>query len=237
MSHVRNVQAFEKLLGVCTGLGGTYKPGKQNLRVSVMHSMLVKAQQALSEVSDAVTLFNNATNQREELFERTDKLAFSIFNVLQASGANALTIEDARRAYRRLVAGNPGSGNHKLPTPEVKNALAKSGYGRDYVTRVHNFEDLINIVSKDANYQPVEPVLSLEYLQQHATAMHTANAVVLQASLTLAKARIKRNEVMYKGETSLYKIAKAVKLYVRGILGTGNPEYQLLLEARFDKLM
>ena len=53
MTHVSNVQSFEKLLGICTGLGGSYNPGKQNLRVENLTKLLMQANEKLLEVSVA----------------------------------------------------------------------------------------------------------------------------------------------------------------------------------------
>jgi len=39
MSHVKNMQSFEKLMGICTGLGGNYNPGKQNLERLFTHNV------------------------------------------------------------------------------------------------------------------------------------------------------------------------------------------------------
>ena len=59
------MQAFGKLTGICTGLGGTYNPGKQNLQVNAMITLLNSAQQAWEEVKEAQKAYDNATNDRE----------------------------------------------------------------------------------------------------------------------------------------------------------------------------
>ena len=32
MSHIKNVDAYSRLVGLCTGYGGKYNPGQQNLQ-------------------------------------------------------------------------------------------------------------------------------------------------------------------------------------------------------------
>ena len=44
MSHVKNLQSFDKVIRICTGLGGTYNPGQQNLQVNVMATLMNIAQ-------------------------------------------------------------------------------------------------------------------------------------------------------------------------------------------------
>ena len=62
MSHLKNMQAFGKLTGVCTGLGGNYNPGQQNLQANAMAAKLNIAQQVWEEVKEAEKAYDNATS-------------------------------------------------------------------------------------------------------------------------------------------------------------------------------
>ena len=74
MSHIKNAEAFGKLLGVCTGYAGGYNPGSSNLQITSMNAMLEQARQALAEVYSAETLVDNATNNRENYhWEETER--------------------------------------------------------------------------------------------------------------------------------------------------------------------
>ena len=68
------MQAFGKLTGVCTGLGGTYNPGNQNLQANAMAAQLNIAQQVWEEVKDAEIAYDNATNNREQGFRNMRQL-------------------------------------------------------------------------------------------------------------------------------------------------------------------
>jgi hypothetical protein len=70
MSHVKTMQAFEKLTGICTGLGGSYNPGQQNLQVNAMTTLLTVAQQSWEELKEAQKVYDNATNNRELGFRK-----------------------------------------------------------------------------------------------------------------------------------------------------------------------
>jgi hypothetical protein len=63
----------------------------------------------------------------------------------------------------------------------------------------------------------------------------TANDRVLNAKVAWAKARAKRDEILYKAEHAVYVTAKAAKHYVRAAFGRKSNEYQLLAELRFTK--
>src|SRR5689334_17890746 len=102
MSHIKNMQAFEKLTGVCTGLGGTYNPGKQNLQVQAMSTLLSIAQQSWEDVKQAQQGYDNATNDRELGFRKIRKLSSSVCGMLKACGAGELLLKDALNSKRRI---------------------------------------------------------------------------------------------------------------------------------------
>ena len=79
MSHTKNMQSFEKLMGICTGLGGNYNPGKQNLQVNAMTTLSTIAQQIGEEVREARKAYDNATNAREQAFSDIRPLSSSIY--------------------------------------------------------------------------------------------------------------------------------------------------------------
>src|SRR6478735_6209826 len=117
MSHVKNVQAFEQLKGFCTGYGGNYNPGKQNLQVNALTTLLNNAQLALAEMQEARTAYERATNSREVIFKSISKFATRMYNVLKYSGADPLTLEDARASIRKL------RGIHATKTKPETNAV------------------------------------------------------------------------------------------------------------------
>src|SRR6185369_359452 len=95
MSHVQNMQSFEKLTGICTGLGENYKPGKQNLQVNAMTTLSTIAQQIGEEVREAQKAYDNITNAREEGFSTIRKLSSGVYLMLKSCGANPLLLADA----------------------------------------------------------------------------------------------------------------------------------------------
>ena len=115
MSHVKNMQAFGKLTGICTGLGGTYNPGQQNLQVNVMATLMNIAQQSWEEVKEAQSTYDKATNNRELGFRKIRKLSARVYDMLKASGANTLLLDDALNCKRRIY----GARISKLPVADL----------------------------------------------------------------------------------------------------------------------
>ena len=205
MSHIKNVQAFGKLTGICTGYGGTYKPGQQNLQVNALITLLNSAQQTLSEVNEAQTAYDNITNTRELGFKEVRTLSSRILNVLKSSGAHALTIEDAQLSIRKLR----GS---RASKPVVSTAAVTAEekprpgffYSQDYASLAFYFAKLVETVSAEADYTPTEAELSVDGLEAKLAELQGQNDAVTKAEIEMTSARRKRNALFYKGEDNLF---------------------------------
>jgi hypothetical protein len=233
MSHVKNVQAFEKLAGLCTGYGGAYNPRQQNLQVNALVTSLNNAQQVLMEVTESQTVLDNAINKRRRLFQGVKKLSSHIFSVLKASGADALTLSDARASVRKLW----GQRSYKPPDVVKEGEVPKSSsvYGSDFASAEYYFSKLVETVSSVASYQPNEPKLTVAGLNQMLAELRSANEAVLQAEVQWIMARKKRNDLMYHHENSLHNVLRAAKSYVRGVFGYQSPEHVQVVRLRFNK--
>jgi hypothetical protein len=234
MSHVKNVQAFEKLTGLCTGYGGAYNPGQQNLQVDALIARLNNAQQVLMEVTEKQTVYDKATNSRERLFQQLKKLCSRILSVLKGSGADALTLKDARASSRKLW----GARSTKPPDAIQEGEAApknSSVYGSDFASALYHFAKLVETVSTEPNYRPNEPELTVAALNQMFDTLQRANERVVQAEVQLVMARKKRNDVLYEAEGSLHATMKAAKAYVRGAFGFQSTEHTQIIRLRFTK--
>jgi hypothetical protein len=236
MSNVKNVQAFGKLIGICTGYGGQYKPGQQNLQVNAMITLLNSAQQVMDEVNEAKTAYDNATNNRELAFRRLRKTSTSVMSVLRSCGANGLTIEDARSRIRKLW--GTSLADRKSITSENAEQVkprTRSARGVDYGSLASHFAALVETVSAEANYQPNEPELSLEGLTVTLATLHSLNAEVMQAEVRLSMARRKRNVVLYESENNLFDTAQAARQYVKAVCGFRSPQHLEVVRLSFTK--
>jgi hypothetical protein len=236
MSHVKNMQAFGKLTGICTGLGGTYNPGQQNLQVNAMITLLNSAQQAWEEVKEAQKAYDNATNDRELGFRKIRKLSSSVCGMLKAYGTNTLLLADALNCKRRIW----GARISKPPVvdtekPEEEKSAERSSYGRAYVIIAEYFDSLVKTVASEPKYNPNEPELTLAGLQQTLTDLFNLNKAVTEAEIRLEEARIKRNHVYYIAPENLVNTATAVKTYVRSAFGFQSQQHQQVQKLRFIK--
>ncbi len=236
MSHVQNMQSFEKLTGICTGLGGNYNPGKQNLQVNAMATQLNIAQQIEEEMREAQKAYDNATNARERRFQNIRKLGSGVYGILKAFGTDPLLLADALNIKRRIWGApiakqtvvDPGNAKEGRPA-------SRPSYGQGYITMAEYFDRLVKTLASESRYRPNEMEFTVASLQQTAAELFQLNKAVMDAEIRLEEVRIKRNTVYYIAPENLIETAVAVKTYVRSVFGFQSQQHQQLQKLRFTK--
>jgi hypothetical protein len=200
-----------------------------------MRALLEEAQSSLQHVKQTETDYNNVTNQRELTFMEIQNLAPLVLDMLKSTGVPAQTIKDAYHFFR-LVKGRRATPRPPIPAAEAEAPKRIRSYThKSYVSIADNFARLVQTVEAEPLYKPYEVKLQVPALRQLISEALTANDRVLDAKVAWAKARAKRDEILYKAEHAVYETAKAAKHYVRAVFGKKSSEYQLLAELRFTK--
>ncbi len=227
MNTIKNMQAFTRLIGYCTGYGGKYNPGRQTLQVEKLQAQLEAVRQALEEVKVTKVHFNDEVNTRKQAFDDLPKLAASVIRALKAFGASEEKMADARQYFRnisgRRVSAKPiekaGDTVVQVPVRRSKMQLA-------YVNKADWFEQLVQSASTHPGYQPNESQLSIEGLNGKVKELHAFNQHVLEARQKWHNARLKRDKLMLGKEESVMMTSRAVKDYLGAIFGFMSPEYE-----------
>ena len=236
MSHVKTMQAFGQLKGICTGLGGAYNPGQENLQVKALTTIQFNAQQVMDEVKVAKTVYDNITNQRELAFRETRLLGSRICFLLRACGAHPLTLADAYTSNRSLQ----GARKYRSPAlrPVEGDDATDSNRKRmstDYASKVQYFAQLVETAAAEPNYNPTERELSVEGLEEKVLQLRSLNELVMKAEQRLKQLRQQRREIFYEGEHSLVNTARAAKNYIRGVFGFASVPSAELMKVSFTK--
>jgi len=236
MSHIKNVEAFGKLTGICTGYGGTYNPGNPNLQAEALSALMNNARQVISEVRTTQIDYDNVTNTREVAFKEIQRLGARIMSALKSSGAGKLTIADAQASQRKL---NGKRTVNELPAQPDQTAPVKPktrrARGLDYPTLAFHFSKLVETVSAEPGYRPNETLLSVAGLTATKESMVRMNEAVNSATAKLNNARKNRNTVLYDSLHNLVDTANLVKQYVRSAYGPASEQSKELRRIRFAK--
>lgn len=220
MSNFENVEAFNRLIGICTGYGGAYTPGSPNLRIERLSELLTQARAVLLQVSVGKTGFENATNQRAVVFKQADQLVSRILSELKSAGASPQTIADAALMVRKV------KGRARTAMVAVKQeggeAITRLKRfritGAGYESAVYHFEKLITTLEAETRYNPGVVELQVPALKQLLVTMRTANQEVITANATVNQVRMQRNQLLY-GAEGVCKTALAVKEQIRALFG------------------
>lgn len=225
MSHVKNVDAFAKLVNFCTGYGGAYTPGNPNLQLDSLHAKLQEAREVMNRLMIVKSHFDTEVNHRKQAYDQLPKLTASILLTLAASGTHPETLKDARFFVHQM---NGYRANNRQPIPsesgEVK--VHHSMQQLAYVSQADSFRSLIQTVNLEPLYMARESHLHKEGLFTTAENLNQFNARVLRARVDWSNAIIERNKMLYTGSASLYVITKRVKKYVRAIFGLNSEQYK-----------
>ena len=240
MSHVKNVEAFGKLVGICTGYGEQYNPGQPNLQVESLTNLLEQARCVLLNVSVAKTGFENATNNREVAFDEIDKLASRILAELKSTDALQQTVADARAMVRKIkghrsIVNRPALSSEKSVQPAEPTPVRTRINGTDFASIVYHFEKLLQTLANEPLYQPTVADLQVAILQEKLNNLRTQNASVITTATELGKARRERNAMLYNRQGSLHSTAMAVKQQVRAVFGYNNEAVRAASSIRFNK--
>ncbi len=235
MNNSKTVDAYSRLVGLCTGFGETYKPGQQNLQLKAMRALLVKAQSSLQDVKSKTNAYKHVTNAREIFFADVDRLASQITFTLKAAGVPRQTLDDARY-YFRLITRRL---KYRAPIPaaegEEQPLKARRHTQGGYVSRAGNLGKLVDLVSAVPEYKPNEVELQVEQLQAKVDRLHELNKEVALAKAARSKAISHRNKVLYEDVESLVDNASRVKSYVRVVYGFNSDEMKQVVNLSFTK--
>jgi len=239
-THVKIVEAFEGFAGFCSGLGGKYKPGEENLQLTALASLLAKTKAALHQVDDRKSRLDLAQSHRTLVFQDLAKRTRQVLDSLASSGVSDYVVQDARH-YGRQILGYRATARPVAtePAADVANGEPKtrSVLQLAHVSRVQTFGRLLQLVEKVPQYRPAEDALKVASLKAFLTTLHESNAAVQQAQEAYAQALRTRNEVMYLGPRSLVTTARRVKTYLRSLFGHASQEYRTLTGLQFPQLV
>jgi hypothetical protein len=233
--HVKNVEAFEKLIGICNSFGAAYKPAKASIKLPVINTLLANARQSLDQLKSAQVAFVNTGNTRAASVESVRKLATRIINALEATDAGSKTIDDGRLIVRR-IAGRPVMQRESVPGENVREATAfKSRSHRDATSTIDSFALLVQTVTAETNYKPLEPELQAATLGTTLTTVREQQRLAVQAATALTTARIIRDKVLYNDATSLINSSAAIKKYVKSVFGPTSDQYKQVSAVKIIK--
>ena len=238
--HAKNVANFEELITTTISLDGKYNPSRPELQIASLQVLSASARAALNGVNTALPAFNNAVAAREVKFVPLPKLTTRLLNAVKATSTTT-AVDDNVKSLANKIRGVKAT--PKL-TEEEKKALEAEGKSSkeisssqmSYDSQLENFNKLIEQLASVPQYQPNEPELQVATLRLQYDEMKDLNSAVVSTGKALDKARIARNEVLYKELSGMVDIAADVKTYIKSVYGASAPQFKQVSKLAFNKI-
>jgi hypothetical protein len=239
--HAKNVANFEDLINRCTGFGANYNPSLNAIKLANMNTLRSSALNTLTGFNNAATVYANAINNREVLFEPLKKLATRIMAALVASGASAAIIKDAQSINRKI------HGKRAKPVKEADEAILTSSPMQDvseaevhisvsqqgFNSMVEHYEKLVSLLASVSVYNPNEADLKVSGINALLLNLKAANTAVITATTNLANARISRDALLYSNPNGLLHVVREAKAYIKSIYGASSAQFKLVSSIKF----
>lgn len=235
MSHVKNAEAFTRVVNFCTGFGGIYNPGRPTLHIDALTVQVKQIHSALEAVKTAKANYDLQVNQRKQAFDRMPRVLAGILRMLESYGTKPEQLDDARAYVHQFIGTAPRS-RTPVPSENAESAQGpKANLQLAFAARVETFSKLVAALKTEPLYLPQETAYQIPALETKVLELTQLNQSVDVARKEWRMQLIERNKFLYSNENSMMAIARAVKKYVRGLFGHNSGEYALLKELAITK--
>jgi hypothetical protein len=237
--HVKNVANFEDLISFCSGYGNRYNPSKNDITISALSHLFSEAQNKIAKVTTAKNDFDYFTGVRQTKFSPLKPLATRIINALDATDALDTVIKDAKTINRKLQGSRASAAKPKatIENPEEKIPKTISTSQQSFERLIDSFNQLIDLVKAETNYNPNENELKVDNLIILHSDLKHANSNVIEKYTIYSNTRIERNETLYNANNGLKETAINVKKYIKSVFGANSPQYKQVSGIKFIKPM
>lgn len=235
VGHARNVQRFEELVAFVTSWGASYQPSNAEIELSKLNNKLSDCQTAIDVVSTSLADTKTARNDRENVFKGLRKLTTRVVNFYASTSPDENDLDSAKSLKRKIDGKRAEQVEDDPDTPDDESANTISASQQSYTQLVEHLDNLIELLSNDASYNPNENDLKIVTLTTLSTNMKAANTNVINNVVTLSNSRGDRDFKMYEKESGLVDKAMLVKKYVKAAFGTDSMEYNQIKGLEFSR--
>ncbi|MCC6938769.1 MAG: hypothetical protein IT226_11155 [Flavobacteriales bacterium] len=230
--HAVNISNFKLLIDQCDAFGVPYNPSNASLTIVNMTAQWTTADGAHQALTAAVQAAKAPINDRQILFEPTEKLVTRTLNYFNSTTASDQIKADAKGLADRYR--GHGVGVAKLPDGTPDPADVSTSH-QSFVQKADTFKQLVDLYGGDAAYAPNEADLKLVALTALATAMKSANDHIGTIIGPVNTLRVTRNKTLYDKDTGMVDVALDCKNYVKGVYGATAAETRLVTGIPFSR--
>jgi hypothetical protein len=252
-----NVAALDKVLGLATKVGDSYKPGNASIERTALIALLEESRKSVTAVLKAEGDLATAINQRQEAFEKLPALGTQILNLAESCGMEPNHLQDLDR-MRKHFRSQPFKGT-ALKTSSGGQALPAESFGRQteqangvsessaettvrknrqlsYDNKVVTLESIIEFLQEHPSYNPTECEFTLAGLKNKLEDLNAHNQRIIDAKSELVDSRGKARKIIFDRKSGIFGKSRMVKKYLRTILGPDAELYKSVSKIRFKTI-
>jgi hypothetical protein len=233
-----NVAAFDKVLGLATQVGDSYKPGNASIERTALIALLEESRKSITAVLKAEGEVATAVNQRQTAFEMLPQLSAQIVSLAESCGMDEKDLEDLKSLQRRFRSQPfKTSADQVNSTVQTAEPLPEPRKRRNrqlsFDNKVVNMEAMIQFLEDHPAYRPTEWEFSADGLKQKLAMLTDANTLANQARSALTGSRAKAKKLVFDRSTGIYGRARMAKKYLRVALGSDADLYKAVKKIKF----
>jgi hypothetical protein len=173
-------------------------------------------------------------NEREIIFNDLRKLVPRVNNMFAASDANDEVKKDVYGLVKKIL----GRGvlikyleDGKIDPKWISNSQ------QSYVKKTGNFEQMVNILALDPNYNPNEDILKIANLQTVLGELQNKNESIGGIIVHANEFRLKRDHLLYDLKTGIVDVSLQCKRYMKALFGANSPEAKSITSIKIRRFM
>jgi hypothetical protein len=238
-----NVAALDKVLGLATQVGDSYKPGNASIECTALRSLLEESRKSVTAVLKAEGDLTSAINRRQEAFATLPMLGMQIRELADSGGMDEKDLQDLDRMRKRFrsqpfkPALNSASGGQNKTSVDVSDSSTETTLRKNRQLSFDNqavtLESIIRFLEDKPLYNPTEPQFTIEGLKAKLAELQACNTAINDAKSELTNIRAMARKMIFDRKSGVYGKARMTKRYLKAILGRDADLYKSISKVKF----
>jgi len=236
--HAKNLENLKKERDYAVSWGAKYAPSNPVLLLTNINAVITAAEAVADAVQAARTPYRNATAAAADAFAPLSDLTTRLLKGLEASGAAASVVEDAKTYARKI------KGTRKTPavqddptTPDIdESQQSHSASQMSRAQRIENLDALVLLMEAQALYNPNEEDLKIDTLQDLSVDLKAKTQAVQTAFVGFSNELGERDEIYYADGAGVVAIGNLFKKYALAAFGKDSAEYKQVKDLEFKNV-
>jgi len=236
-----NVAALDKVLGLATKVGDSYKPGNASIERTALTALLEESRKSFTAVLKAEGDLASAINQRQDAFDKLPLLGMQIMGLAEVGGMSRKDLQDLdkmRKRFRSQPFKDPALKNGRggqaadVSAPSTETPVRRNRQ-LSFDNKVVTLESIIKYLEEQGSYNPTEPEFAVKGLKEKLAQLNAHNTAIIGAKSELVSLRGEAKKLIFDQETGVFGRARLTQKYLRAILGVNTELYKSISKVKF----